>query len=211
MLIATWVLTCMSWFSISRMTCLTIFSGSSARSMRSFRLARRSVPTLSNSAMIDSFLFLVGKPLAYARGCDSLWFFAVRPRRGVSDGSHLREQLGHLHARERLEERRDLRGHLRQIASDFVHARRIAAGRDNGDLVHVLQRCRERLHNLRHAGDQLVDDRRLVVFLISLGLHVHGLRFGLALLERNLGFRFALCPDGRCAAFRLRNQFLPFR
>src|SRR5215813_10022555 len=52
---ATCVLTCKYWFSISRITCLIIFSGSSARSIMSLRLARISVPTLSKSPISFSF------------------------------------------------------------------------------------------------------------------------------------------------------------
>jgi len=40
---------------MSRMTCLIIFSGSSARSTRSFRFARTSAATRSSSAIADSF------------------------------------------------------------------------------------------------------------------------------------------------------------
>src|SRR5882724_3064349 len=49
---ATCVFTCKYWFSISRITCLIIFSGSSARSIMSFRLARIRVPTRSKSPMV---------------------------------------------------------------------------------------------------------------------------------------------------------------
>src|SRR5882757_8944654 len=49
---ATCVFTCKYWFSISRITCLIIFSGSSARSIMSFRFARIKVPTRSKSPMI---------------------------------------------------------------------------------------------------------------------------------------------------------------
>src|SRR5437660_12291926 len=41
---------------LSRMTCLIIFSGSSALSIRSLRLARTSVETLSSNAMVGSFV-----------------------------------------------------------------------------------------------------------------------------------------------------------
>ncbi len=70
-------------------------------------------------------------------------------------------------------------------------------------------------HDLRHIGDQLVDHRGLVVFLVGFGLHVHGLGFGLAFLEDDLGFGFALRADGGRRpsasaiqrAFRLRQRF----
>src|SRR5216683_1702467 len=50
---ATCVLTWRYWFSMSRITCLIIFSGSSARSTMSLIFARISVPTRSKSPMID--------------------------------------------------------------------------------------------------------------------------------------------------------------
>ena len=78
------------------------------------------------------------------------------------------------------------------------------AGGDDRDLVDVGQRRGQRAHDFRHAGDQLVDDRRLVVFLVRLGLHVHRLGFGFALLEDDLGFGFALRADRGGAAFGFR-------
>src|SRR5262244_86430 len=66
MAIATCVFTCKSWFSMSRMTCLIIFSGCSALSIKSFRLARISVETRSSNAInppsqpfVSRSLFLV--------------------------------------------------------------------------------------------------------------------------------------------------------
>src|SRR5581483_7211228 len=59
MAIATCVFTCRSWFCMSRMTCLIIFSGSSALSTRSLMLARINVETLSSNAMTQTpFAFL---------------------------------------------------------------------------------------------------------------------------------------------------------
>src|ERR1700739_289481 len=49
---ATCVFTCRYWFSISRITCLIIFSGSSARSIMSLRFARIKVLTRSKSPMV---------------------------------------------------------------------------------------------------------------------------------------------------------------
>src|SRR5208283_2794532 len=57
--IATWVLTCKSWLFMSRITCLIIFSGSSALSIRSFRFARTNVETRSSNAIRDSFSSVV--------------------------------------------------------------------------------------------------------------------------------------------------------
>src|SRR5277367_485601 len=53
MAMATCVLTWRSWFSMSRTSCLQSFSGSSAFSMRSLMLARKSVPTRSSNAMVN--------------------------------------------------------------------------------------------------------------------------------------------------------------
>src|SRR5580658_1842009 len=61
MAMATWVLTCKSWLCMSRMTCLIIFSGSSALSIRSFRFARTKVETRSSNAIRDSFGSVVGR------------------------------------------------------------------------------------------------------------------------------------------------------
>ena len=72
------------------------------------------------------------------------------------------------------------------------------------------QRRGQRPHDLRHAGDQLVDDRRLVELLVGLGLHVHRLGFGFALLEDDLGFGFALRADRGRAAFRFRSSAADF-
>src|SRR4029077_14112941 len=70
MAMATWVLTCRSWFCMSRITCLIIFSGCSALSTRSLRLARSSVATRSSSAMMDSFI-----PISLQLSAFSLVFF----------------------------------------------------------------------------------------------------------------------------------------
>src|SRR5919202_7058264 len=48
---ATWVLTWSSWLFMSAISCLTTFSGSSARSIRSLMLARISVETRSRMPM----------------------------------------------------------------------------------------------------------------------------------------------------------------
>ncbi len=64
----------------------------------------------------------------------------------------------------------------------------------------------KRPHHFRQAGDQLVDHRRLVPFLISLRLHAHGLGFGLAFLQNDLGLGLALRADGGGVAFSFRRQ-----
>src|SRR5437763_12188935 len=115
----------------------------------------------------------------------------------VADGSYLAEQFCHRHARERLEQGWHLRRHLRDVAGDLVHPSNFAiSGGDDRDLVDVRQRCGQCLYHFRHACEQLVDDRGLVVFLVGLGFHIHRLRFGLAFLEDDLGFGLALLPDG---------------
>ena len=98
------------------------------------------------------------------------------------------------------------------VAGDLVHAGRIAvAGRDDRDLVDIRQRTGQRLHDLRQSGDQLVDDRGLVVLLEGLGLHVHGASFGVALLEDDLGFGFTLRADRAGAAFGFHHRPLTAR
>src|SRR5271157_1399773 len=64
MAMATCVLTCKSWLCMSRMTCLIIFSGSSALSIRSLRLARTKVETRSSNAIWDSFALVVDDSVA---------------------------------------------------------------------------------------------------------------------------------------------------
>ncbi len=105
-----------------------------------------------------------------------------RLRRFVADLADFAEQLGHLHAGERFEERRHLRRDLGHVAGKFVSARRIAvAGGDDGDFIHLAERLGQSAHHFRQAGDEFVEDGRLVVFLEGLRLDVHRFRFGLAL------------------------------
>src|SRR6266478_3736289 len=308
---ATWVLTCRYWFSISRMTCLIIFSGSSARSIRSFRFARINVPTRSKSAMRillseklkpaarsgnktekpaapavrrgrwqnrelqkrgdgmrhrrnrteaqrgeavnrqdheakkvaqekrnghrekdpqDHEFFLdrhVQPPKCYsasrwALACPTrteVWLRLLRGRlrrllrirRFVADQPHLAEELRHLHAGECFEERGNLRRYPGDVARELVCSGGIAiAGGHDGDLVHFAERLSERADDIRQAGDELVDDGGLVVFLVGLGLNVHGAGFGFALLEDDLGFGFTLRTDGRGPAFGFAHQALAF-
>src|SRR5882762_9768993 len=72
MAIATCVLTCRSWFCMSRMTCLIIFSGSSALSIRSLRLARTRVETRSSNAIRDSLKSVVGSQFLLLSSCFSV-------------------------------------------------------------------------------------------------------------------------------------------
>src|SRR3984893_11987606 len=129
----------------------------------------------------------------------------------VAELPHLAEQLRQRHARKCLEQRRHLRRHFGDVASDFVHPGGIAvSGGDDGDLVDVGQRTGQRPDHLRHAGEQPVDHRCLVVFLIGFGLYVHGLGFGLTFLENDFGFGLPLRAYRRCVPFGLRNQALLF-
>ena len=59
--------------------------------------------------------------------------------------------------------------------------------------------------------NKLVYHCGLIVFLISLGFHVHGLGFRFAFLEDNLGFGFARRTRGSGAAISLKCQTLFFR
>src|SRR5580700_6381793 len=107
MAMATCVLTCSNWFCISRITCLIIFSGSSALSMRSFKFARTSVDTRSSSAIIVllSKFTQVDRP-----GGLSYLFVFVLGRFGfvLPDLFDLGEQFGHLHAGEGFKKRGNL-------------------------------------------------------------------------------------------------------
>src|SRR5208283_533862 len=108
--------------------------------------------------------------------------------------------------------RRHLRRHFRDVARDLVHAGRAAvASRDHSDLVHVRQRARQGLHDLGQSGYQFVYDRGLVVLLVGLGFHVHGASFGIALLEDDFGFGFALRANGAGAAFGFHHSALALR
>src|SRR5207244_1247428 len=66
------------------------------------------------------------------------------------------------------------------------------------------------IDHFRHVGEQLVDNRRLVVLLVSLGFHVQCLGFGFAFLEDDFGFGFALLPDSGSMAFGFGHQALLF-
>src|SRR6266516_1689950 len=57
---ATCVFTCSNWFCISTITCLIIFSGSSALSIRSLRFARTKVETRSSHAIKYLVILVVG-------------------------------------------------------------------------------------------------------------------------------------------------------
>src|SRR5436309_7711283 len=67
---------------------------------------------------VGDFDFLLRAPVSGRQG---IWF-----RRFVTDTSHLRKQIGHVHSRKRFEQRRDLRCHLGQVASDLVHPGSVA-------------------------------------------------------------------------------------
>src|SRR5258708_5780247 len=134
-----------------------------------------------------------------------------RLRRLIANLPHFPEQFRQRHAGKRFEQRRHLRRHLGDVAGDLVHSRGIAvSSRDDGNLVDLRQRTGQRPHHLRHRSEQTVNHRRLVVFLISLGFHVHGLGFSFAFLEDNLGLSLALRAYRRSMPFRFRDQALLF-
>src|SRR5271156_5234643 len=108
MAIATCVFTCSNWFSISRTSCFSIFSGSSALSTKSLRLARRRVVTRSMSAIAVVLSW-------HTAGSRSTWRVvgvAVWVRFHLLDVCH---QVRHLHSTQRLKEGRDLGGYLRHF------------------------------------------------------------------------------------------------
>src|SRR5262249_4708496 len=124
MAMATWVLTCMSWFCMSRITCLIIFSGSSALSIRSFRFARINVQTLANKAIEPPLAFYFDR--------------AIRPRGLVANQSYLRKQLREGDSGESFHQRRDLRRHGRHVAGDLVETGGAAvARRHHGNLIDI--------------------------------------------------------------------------
>src|SRR4051812_26603412 len=289
---ATCVFTCMNWFCISRMTCLIIFSGFSARSTMSFRFARINVETRSSNAisysfpppceheridycvldtlcaaamnntpkaipaasqtetapaavpsatptptpiaspkpMVESFLFIAflnfcvlrlanqdgALPSIAAAGSFRLRTIVTTTipiqdwlRRLVADHAHLRQQILQVHSRQRLKQRRNLRGHLRNVSGNFVRSSRGAVTRrDNRDPIDLAQRSRERTNDLRHAADQFVDDGSLVVLLERFGLHVHRLRFGFTLREDDGRFRLTLLLDRSGFTFCFKEQAL---
>src|SRR5271157_5989724 len=106
---------------MSRITCLISFSGSSALSTRSLRFALTSVATRSINA-ITCLLYFVGKrgragPVPAS--CSSALRTGLRLLRSRANRPYLAEQLAHLHARQRLEQRRHLRGDLGHVAGDL--------------------------------------------------------------------------------------------
>src|SRR4051794_30725424 len=107
---------------MSRITCLSIFSGSSALSTRSLRLARMRVETRSMRAMTYLLRFRLNWRLdgnLRRVGSDGLG-------RLVADRAGVGEQLLQIHPAERLEEGRDLRRHPGHVAGDLVDAGGIA-------------------------------------------------------------------------------------
>src|SRR6202521_2896705 len=126
----------------------------------------------------------------------------LRLRRFVADQPHFAEQFRHLHARERFEERRYLRGDLGDVARQLVSACGIAIARGNdGHLVYLAERLAESAHHFGQSGDEFVEHGGLVVFLEGLRLDVHGLGFGFTLLEDDLRLGFTLRADRGGAAF----------
>src|SRR5438132_273941 len=112
---------------MSMMTCLIIFSGSSAWSTRSLRFARMRVDTRSKSAM----RILLSRPCSPAPGgspaagqkawphkllLSDAFRFRVRLGRLIANGSHFRKQLAHRDPGERFEQRGNLGGHLGDVA-----------------------------------------------------------------------------------------------
>src|SRR2546427_1565107 len=131
----------------------------------------------------------------------------LRLRRFVADQAHFAKEFRHLHAGERFEERRHLRGNLGDISGQLVRAGGIAVASGNdGHLVHLAERLAERAHHFRESGDEFVEHGGLVVLLEGFRLDVHGLGFGFAFLEDDFGFGFTLRADRRSAAFRFGYQ-----
>src|SRR5260370_41026546 len=94
---------------MSTITCFSSFSGSSALSRRSLIFALISVATRSMSAIL---------PLL----CESCARFRFRLFGFVADRPLLAQQFRHLHARQRFEERRNLRRHRGDVSRDLAHS-----------------------------------------------------------------------------------------
>src|SRR5271163_1948839 len=160
MAMATCVFTCSSWFSISSTSCLSIFSGSAALSIRSLRLARRRVVTRSISAMAFILSFtgwvLTSRRVVPIAVCVRFHLF------------HVCHQVRHLHPAERFKQSRDLGGYLGHLAGELVRTDTSVAGGDDGDLIHLRQRFRHGADHISQVGDELVDHRGLRPLLVSL-------------------------------------------
>src|SRR2546427_1370577 len=133
----------------------------------------------------------------------------LRLRRFVADQAHFAKEFRHLHAGERFEERRHLRGNLGDISGQLVRAGGIAiASGNDGHLVYLAERLAEAAHHFRESGGEFVEHGGLVIFLEGLRFDVHGLGFSFAFLEDDLGFRFTLRANGGGAAFGFGDQSL---
>ena len=82
----------------------------------------------------------------------------------------------------------------------------LVACRHDGDFVHFGKRLGHGANHIGHVGEQLVHHRGLVPSLVGFGFHVHGLGFGLALLEDDGGFSFTLRANGCSASLGFSGQ-----
>src|SRR6267378_6163192 len=74
--------------------------------------------------------------------------------RVIPDQAHLGQQVGHLHARERFEQRRYLRRDFCDVAGELVSARRVSVScRYDGHLVDLAERLGKSAHHFRQASD----------------------------------------------------------
>src|SRR5260370_28144492 len=138
------------------------------------------------------------------RQSDRLWG-------GVTDLANLAEKLGHSHAREGFEERRNLRSDFGNVAGKFVGAGSVdVAGGDDGDLVDFAEWLTEGANHFRESADEFVEDGSLVVLLEGFGLDVHGAGFRITLLEDDFGFGFTLRANGSGLAFGFGHQAVAF-
>src|ERR1700722_2156797 len=93
------------------------------------------------------------RTLRLGRGC--YWLLGLRCF--VADQTHLAEQVRHLHAGERFEERRNLRGNLRDVTGQLLSAGCIAISRrDDGDFVDFAERLGKSAHDFRQTADEFV-------------------------------------------------------
>src|SRR5207237_10406537 len=186
MAIATCVFTCKSWFCMSRMTCLIIFSGCSARSIRSLRFALTKVDTRSSNAIWDSFhdhVRTAAPPSIHsgqALGCPAERSSAAHCRFlapfGTTICSPARARRPRLHRKPRrvhCPPPQNLLPYSRTFARRRQSIRRLRAFVTNrSDLgkqlahAHARKRFKERGHLRRHLGavaGDLVHSRRIAV------------------------------------------------
>ena len=99
-----------------------------------------------------------------------------------------------------------MRDHRRDIVRHLARGGAIRARRDDRDGVNRLDRFAEASRQFRQAREDLVEHGGLAVERKGVGALLHRVRFRLALLPDNVGFRFAGDADRGGAAFGFESQ-----